>query len=429
MRKQLVGLLEALAGQVVMSAELESVAAALSQGAVPQGWRDVCYVFASRTPLAAWIDDLAARLRFFRRWIRWGPPPSFWLGSFFSPHSFLTAVTQKHSRRIGVPIDELQLSCAVLTAEPPSMLVELDDAAVRRQREAAAAARLAAAEARGLDATSETVVGVDAGEEEGGLGLTSLEVEPGSELDAASSKPSARRHGGWLPEGELEPPTAGVYVHGLVLEGAAWDRVERVLCEQRPGQLYDQMPMLWLRPRVSASLQRAVNGRLSRVSGSGAGEGFRPSSNESHRSGGAGALDPESRLEGDGDASAVGPGGVSAKDALLGPDDPGFMCPVYLTTDRRGALSTTGHSTNFLAEVTLPVTPLVPGEFGFEQLAPRVPRSGGGPGARGSVRAGGAQPRGIVPDLSETERTKLGLQAAAEHWQRRGAALVCHRAT
>ena len=78
-----------------------------------------------------------------------------------------------------------------------------------------------------------------------------------------------------------------MYVHGLVLEGAAWDRVERVLCEQRPGQLYDDMPMLWMRPRVSEALQRSVNGRLSRVSGAdsaGFGVGSRPASNESGRS-------------------------------------------------------------------------------------------------------------------------------------------------
>ena len=34
-----------------------------------------------------------------------------------------------------------------------------------------------------------------------------------------------------------------------------------------------------------------------------------------------------------------------------------YQCPVYQTTDRAGALSTTGRSTNYLMAVHLPVVP------------------------------------------------------------------------
>ena len=46
-----------------------------------------------------------------------------------------------------------------------------------------------------------------------------------------------------------EPAPLGCYVHGLVLEGAAWDREEGRLKDSAPGQLRQQMPVIqvgWL---------------------------------------------------------------------------------------------------------------------------------------------------------------------------------------
>ena len=85
-------------------------------------------------------------------------------------------------------------------------------------------------------------------------------------------------------------PPDGCYIHGLFLEGAAWDADQHTLVEARPKELYSVFPPIWLNPKVD-----------------------RPNPTE----------------------------GV-------------YSCPVYKTLRRAGTLSTTGHSTNFVLMCELP---------------------------------------------------------------------------
>eukprot|EP01022_Parablepharisma_sp_SALTPOND_P023040 TRINITY_DN476_c0_g1_i1.p1 TRINITY_DN476_c0_g1~~TRINITY_DN476_c0_g1_i1.p1 ORF type:complete len:4333 (+),score=667.47 TRINITY_DN476_c0_g1_i1:7842-20840(+) len=91
---------------------------------------------------------------------------------------------------------------------------------------------------------------------------------------------------------EENPPTPedGVNVTGMFLEGAKWDLKEKVLGESDPKVLHVKCPVVWLIPRKSDQLTVW----------------------------------------------------------------PHYSCPVYRTSLRRGELSTTGHSTNFVMFVKLP---------------------------------------------------------------------------
>jgi len=85
-------------------------------------------------------------------------------------------------------------------------------------------------------------------------------------------------------------PENGVYVYGLFLDGARWSNKKSSLKESKSKQLYNKMPIIHMIPIKKENLKF----------------------------------------------------------------DTVYLCPMYKTAERKGTLSTTGHSTNFVIALSIP---------------------------------------------------------------------------
>lgn len=109
-----------------------------------------------------------------------------------------------------------------------------------------------------------------------------------------------------MKKAETSKAEDGAYIRGLFIEGARWNVQLHAIDESRPRELFVSMPYMHLCPRMKTDI-------------------------------------PE--VKGSPELYTGQPGGTSQV----------YMCPVYKTSVRQGTLSTTGHSTNFVMFITLPI--------------------------------------------------------------------------
>ena len=111
-----------------------------------------------------------------------------------------------------------------------------------------------------------------------------------------------------MEEAKTVKPEDGANIWGLFMEGARWNPDDHAIAESNPRVLFVSMPYFLLWPRMKDDIPNVI-GRIELYTG-----------------------------------HPLGTAHV-------------YMCPVYKTSERKGILMTTGHSTNFVMMMRIPMTP------------------------------------------------------------------------
>lgn len=122
MKKSLVTLQRALAGEVGMSSELDDVARSLFNGQIPSIWRRLAP--ATLKSLGNWIIHFEHRYKQYNGWVNEGEPAVMWLSGLHIPESYLTALVQATCRKNGWPLDKSTLYTAVTKWLNPDEVTE-----------------------------------------------------------------------------------------------------------------------------------------------------------------------------------------------------------------------------------------------------------------------------------------------------------------
>ncbi|KAI8492612.1 Dynein heavy chain 9, axonemal [Branchiostoma belcheri] len=101
-----------LKGELTITSDMEDLSNALFLDNVPDSWTKRAYP--SLNGLAAWYADLLQRIKELEQWTSdFNLPAAVWLGGFFNPQSFLTAIMQSMARKNEWPLDKMCLQCDV----------------------------------------------------------------------------------------------------------------------------------------------------------------------------------------------------------------------------------------------------------------------------------------------------------------------------
>ncbi|KAB0805217.1 hypothetical protein PPYR_02187 [Photinus pyralis] len=108
MKRSLRELALGLKGELTITSDMEALEESLFMDNVPVSWANKAYP--SILPLGMWCGDLSIRIKELEGWVGdFQMPLAVWLGGFFNPQSFLTAIMQQTARKNEWPLDKMCL--------------------------------------------------------------------------------------------------------------------------------------------------------------------------------------------------------------------------------------------------------------------------------------------------------------------------------
>ncbi|KAG6557710.1 hypothetical protein Mapa_000475 [Marchantia paleacea] len=115
-RTSLLSMEKAIAGLILMSAELEIAYRSIAVNQVPVMWAKVSYP--SMKPLSSYIKDLYERVAVLKNWFDNGRPAVSWVSGFFFAQSFMTAALQNYARKKKLAIDGIAFDFTMMDHDP-----------------------------------------------------------------------------------------------------------------------------------------------------------------------------------------------------------------------------------------------------------------------------------------------------------------------
>ncbi|XP_066245712.1 dynein axonemal heavy chain 10 isoform X2 [Euwallacea similis] len=173
-KRTLVQLKRALAGEISMDSMLDNVACSLFNGQLPVSWRKLAP--ATCKNLGGWMEHFEARHQQYFSWSTTGEPTVLWISGLHLPKTYLAALVQIACRLHNWPLDRSTLYTYV-----------------------------------------------------------SEHLDPGDVI--------------------LRPPAGNCFIHGLFLEGAAWDTESNCLKRSTPRVLIEKLPVMGVVPIESFRLK------------------------------------------------------------------------------------------------------------------------------------------------------------------------------